>query len=226
MAATYTPKQRTALPFSQTRLIPLPSGTRVYAARPSVITLIRSGGFPTELTGMLWRLTNKDQDPADLVQSPEDLERIVQLIDTYIPHVQVQPEITLNPDTPTSLTPPPDDAPQEPWSGVVNIRDMTDPDKQFLFLYGQGLLDRLFADVPGVHAFDQFRAESERATAGPAGASVSSAPVADSGSGPAGPDGAEPGPGGDVPGAASGAGRPEGSPGTEPGTGTGPSRGE
>src|SRR3990167_6722708 len=96
-------------PFGRSTVLMLPSGVRVRARRPSIISLIASGGFPTELTGMVWKLANRDASVEDLVQNADDLIRMTQLINAYILNVLVSPKLSMSEET--ALVAPPEEQP-------------------------------------------------------------------------------------------------------------------
>ena len=177
-------------PFGRSTVLMLPSGVRVRARRPSIISLIASGGFPTELTGMVWKLANRDASVEDLVQNADDLIRMTQLINAYILNVLVSPKLSMSEET--ALVAPPEEQPQMPWAGVVNLADMEDVDKQFLFLYGQGLLSsEVLQGATGARSLETFRDGAVRVGSGSDGEAVRTETIEPDRVAPGGSGGAE-----------------------------------
>lgn len=123
----------TEIGFVQTVTLPQ-SKYKVRVRRPSLITLIASGGFPAELAAVVWKMYEGKND-GDLLQEPEGIMRMASLIEAYVPHVLVVPQVG-----PTSQI----DIDAEGFAiGSVAMLDLHDTDKRFLFFYGQGLLDAM-----------------------------------------------------------------------------------
>lgn len=182
---------RSKNPFAPA-LLTLPSTLRVHARRPSLMSLISAGGFPTELTGLVWQLASNEISPAQMVASPEELVRTCRLIDAFLAHVLVSPVV--QDDADTEITPPSTD--DEPATGHVRTADLPDTDKQYLFLYGTGMLRATpVAGAMEARTLETFRDESVRADAGSSGPAVQPASEPDSGAGPAGSAGPESGSG-------------------------------
>ncbi len=125
-------------PYGRRLTLSLPSGIKVKARRPSVLSLIASGGFPSELTLEVWKLVKKDLlDPDKIANDVESVMAWAKMIDAYVPHVLINPVLVTGADEDTVLVQADD---SELVTGKVNIRDITDIDKQTLFLFGQGVV--------------------------------------------------------------------------------------
>lgn len=116
-------------PIVQT--VTLPSGMKVKAKRPSVLSLITSAGFPQDLTLEVWKLIKKDKlDPDALGNDAASIQAWARLIEAYIPKVLVNPRVT----EVTQLVPV--EGVPGLMSGTWALEDIGDLDKQVLFLYG------------------------------------------------------------------------------------------
>jgi hypothetical protein len=151
----------------------LPSGHRVIVRRVSLVSLLWSGGFPTELTAAVWRMFQQAPD-AKPVDDPDTLRKMVGITEGVIPHVLVQPKIGET----TALETGADGV----LHGTVAIGDIPDLDKQWLLLFGQGLIrteeERAAGAEPGPEGF---RDEPVRPDPGSSSPAVRAAPVGDSG---------------------------------------------
>ena len=117
--------------FGQVHTLTLPSGAKVRVRRPSVLALVAAGGFPAELTIEVWKLLNKKVEPEEAIADPEALKRWALLIEKFVPHVLVDPKIAEE----TEVTTDSDGG----VHGTVRSEDISDFDKQYLFLYGNGV---------------------------------------------------------------------------------------
>ncbi len=153
--------------FGTARKLKLPSGAIVLARRPSTISLIASGGFPSELTALVWKHAQGGNDPEELAGDPEMLRKMAEMIDQYVPHVLVSP--TVGPVT-NIISEGADGV----LTGTVHIADMRDEDKRYLFFFGQALAGPLDAGKTEVTPSDlkSFRDESASGDAGHAGEAV------------------------------------------------------
>jgi hypothetical protein len=152
----------------------LPSGHRVIVRRVSLVSLLWSGGFPTELTAAVWRMFQQSADTKP-VDDPDQLRKMVGITEQVIPHVLVQPKIGET----TALEAGADGV----LHGTVAIGDIPDLDKQWLLLFGQGLIrtEEERAATGAEPGPEGFRDEPVRPDAGPGGAAVRAAPVGDGG---------------------------------------------
>ncbi len=117
--------------YGKTSIITLPSGYKIKARRPSVLSLISSGGFPAALTNDMWKLIEKEKiDSKAITESPEMIKQWAGMLDAYIQYVAVDPKIVAEGET--SLTEDDD----KTLHGRINIQDVEDFDKQYLFLFG------------------------------------------------------------------------------------------
>lgn len=183
-----------SLIWGRLHTVTLPSGSKVVARRVSLMSLLWAGGFPTELTAVVWSMFNAGIDVKQLSQEPDGLRRMVGLLEAVVPHVLVQPRVL----TPTqvadgAVTAIAVDA-EGVQQGTVALADILDVDKQWLFLFGQGLIrtgeERGESGAPA--GPEGFPAELVRADAGPGGAAVRPAPVPDPGAAAGEPAGAGP----------------------------------
>jgi hypothetical protein len=174
-------------PYGRQLTLTLPSGIKVRARRPSIMTLVASGGFPSELTVEVWKLIKKDAlDPDKIGDDAESIKSWTSLVDAYIPHVLINPSIVcdvLDKDgnvverRDTELT----EDEQGLVHGQVNIRDITDMDKNVVFLFGNNICasdEELAEGRRGVggaalaKALLEFRKDPARGDAGPGGEAV------------------------------------------------------
>src|SRR5262245_38401145 len=116
------------------RVVTLPlSRYKVRVRQPSLITLIATGGFPSELASVVWKMYEQNKDPAELSSDPAGIMQMANLIESYVPYVLVSPKIGAQ----TEMRADADGV----MSGTLAMLDIRDSDKRFLFFYGQGLLD-------------------------------------------------------------------------------------
>lgn len=138
---------------------------RVRARRPSLLTILASGGFPNELTAAAWRSQNGTVDFSG--ENPQLIRQLAQLIDAILSHVLVSPAVGLE----TRL----EEGPDGVAAGTVAVVDLPDVDKQFLFMWAQRLLPTPGEEAPP--ALDNFRDERARVDARSAGTAVQPATV-------------------------------------------------
>lgn len=116
------------------KVVTLPfSKYKVRLRRPSLITLIATGGFPTELASVVWKMYETNKNADELAKEPDGILHMASLMESYIPFVLVEPHVggatNLQLDAEGNMT------------GTWAMIDVSDSDKRFLFFYGQGLLD-------------------------------------------------------------------------------------
>ena len=181
-------------PYGRTLTLTLPSGIKVKARRPSVLSLIAAGGFPSELTVDVWKLVKKEKlDPDKIVEDPEGIVAWAKLIDAYVPHVLVDPRICTAPGELTELHEV--DGGDGLVTGQLNIRDVIDMDKQVVFLFGNdaAAADEELTDGVGgrvselADALRRFRVGPARGEAGRGGEEVRQEAVGVAEPGPAEP---------------------------------------
>ena len=162
-----------------TTILTLPSGLKVRAHRPSVFTLIASGGFPAELTEIVYEMTANPVKPEEMVRDPEKLRQFALLIDAFVPHVLVDPRVG-----PLSQNAPGEDG---VLTGTVSLIDMNDMDKLHLFLYGQGLIEGPVSEGGGTGSttLKSFRENESGVDVGRGGEAVRDTALASVGDGPA-----------------------------------------
>ncbi len=117
--------------FGLLHTLTLPSGAKVKAKRPSILTLIKDGGFPSELTIAVWRMMKREMDLDALGKDPDAFKQWAALIDAVTASVLVSPAVGEK----TDLTA--DEA--GVLCGTVLIGDIPDLDKQFIFLFGNAV---------------------------------------------------------------------------------------
>jgi hypothetical protein len=159
----------------------LPSGNKVRVRRPSVLSLIAAGGFPTDLTSEAWKLARKDMiDPDKMAADPEGVKSWAKLIDAFIPHVLADLQITGSGETKIEEA-------DGYMTGVMMSYDMNDMDKQVVFLFGTGVLpsdEEMKAKAReeiSAEALKEFRDERESVDAGHGGEAVRAEAVVDGG---------------------------------------------
>src|SRR5712691_6864358 len=120
--------------YGKIHTLTLPSGYKILARRPSVLSLISSGGFPSQMTQEVWKLIEKEKITVESVtESPEAIQQWAIMLNAYLPHVAVDPKI--QPGVPTNIVE--DD--NKMLHGVLAVEDVQDLDKQFIFLFGNGV---------------------------------------------------------------------------------------
>ena len=148
----------------ETLVLPF-SKAKVKVRQPSIVSILAAGGFPNELTTLVWSMYQQTFDPEQMVHDPESLKQMAVLVDTFVPYVLVQPKVITSGDTQLAVDP-------EGYTvGVVSIYDLPDLDKQFLFLYAQGLR-RADGSQAEEAKLSNFRDESEGTAAAPGSGDV------------------------------------------------------
>lgn len=165
----------------------LPSGVKVLARRPSIMSLIASGGFPDELTALVWRMGQEKTVASELSQTPEGIRQLATMIEAFLPYVLMSPKV--GPVTATELG---DDG---VLTGTIERMDIDDGDKNWLFLFGQGVIltqEERQAAPKTLTAADlgRFRTELQSSQLGQSGEAVQSTAVEVGGTGPEQPAGA------------------------------------
>jgi len=170
--------------FGQAVVVTLPSTDKVRAKKPSMVTMFTSGLFPNDVTTYAIRLYNKqvsEQSPSQLSETdPEAAKTMLKLIDIFVPKILIEPRVVEGEGAVTAVEVGEDGV----QKGTVKLEDIPDPDKQYLFLWGQGLLpddaNRIPARAeapPAAAEVAPFRGGDERPDAGPTSAEVSPAAV-------------------------------------------------
>lgn len=103
-------------------ILELPSGKRIRAIRPSLLTLIGSGVFPNSLLTIARKVMEGQVEP-DI--DPEDLPGLTKVMDITAASAFLEPKCVY--DVPPSETP----------KGCINVAWVTDDDKQFLMMWTQ-----------------------------------------------------------------------------------------
>lgn len=161
---TLPPTKKKRFGATNTLLLPI-SGDKVTVRRPSMFSLVASGGLPGELTTLVWKLFGeKKLTLATVLEDGQDVKNFALLVEKFLPHVLVDPKIADVSDCEVNG--------DGLLSGAIALMDISDIDKNHLFLYGVGVLRGI--DEPEVIAADlaTFREESERNNDGHDGTTV------------------------------------------------------
>ena len=150
-----------------TLILPM-SKAKVLVRRPSMFSLVKSGGLPGELTSLVWKLFGDSNGVslASVLEEPgPEVEKFAILVEKFIPHVLVS--VTVG-----DVTDAEEDE-QGVTRGTIAMIDIPDIDKNHLFLYGVGVLKGL-DEIGEVVAADleAFRARAARTDGGPSGEEV------------------------------------------------------
>jgi hypothetical protein len=149
------------------------SGYNVLVRRISNFTLLASGGFPSDLTSLVWRLSQSEGENALDSALREDntaLSRVAALVDKIVPHALVSPKV--GPETRDltladyKVTGFDEEESVKILSGVIALVDLQDLDKNAIFLYAQGMMGGPVTDLA------PFREDGQRPVAGPSGETV------------------------------------------------------
>jgi hypothetical protein len=125
-------------PFQSQHTVVLPvSGARVRVRRPSLMTMVTVSGLPTELTSLAMKVAN-GQRVLESGDEPDIIKANFAAIEAYIPFVLVDLKVTKDGPTDVHLENHTTDG--AIWVGTVNLADLPDIDKQYLFMYGRHLV--------------------------------------------------------------------------------------
>lgn len=176
---------------TQPHTVTLPSGYKAKAYRPSTFSLISSGGFPSELSSIVWALFNAEKKPADFLADPDALKRYALMLDTFTPHVLLDPVIIKDGESDCTVNA------DKMMHGTLLISEVPDADKQWLTFFGMGMhksdeeleaaqkeageRTAKTAGEASVEDLTSFRDESTRDDAGQSSGEVREAPVGDRG---------------------------------------------
>lgn len=123
-------------PFKNIHTVTLPvSGARVRCRKPSLMTMVATGGLPSELTGMALNIA-ENKPVLSTGTSIEDVKRTFETVEAFIPYVLV--DIKLVREGESKLQTMGDDIDGNYWGGTLNYADLQDVDKQYIFLVGRG----------------------------------------------------------------------------------------
>jgi len=160
----------------------LPSGNKVRVRRPSVLSLIAAGGFPNELTNEAWKLARKEMiDPEKLQSDPQGIQLWAALIGAFVPHVCLDLKVVQAAVGGTKV-----DVVDGLMTGVIEGNDLSDMDKQVIFLFGTDVLpsDEEQAEARrevSAESLKEFRDGGQGADAGHGGEEVRAEAVVDAG---------------------------------------------
>lgn len=111
----------------------LPSGNKVKVRRPSLLTLIRTGQLPSTLVAAVWKVFGQAEGPASMMQSGDDVQMMIGMMDATIKSILVSPSVT---DEPSDVAV--DE--QGYTTGHVNINDIPDMDKTTMFGFATAMV--------------------------------------------------------------------------------------
>jgi len=169
----------TAPVYGRPHLVTLPSGIKMLARRPSIVSLISSDGFPDELTTLVWRMGEEKNVVSELMRTKEGIRQLASMMEAYLPFILISPKITS--ETATEV------GPDGVLTGTIASMDLVDEDKNWLFLFGQGLIltpeERQVGPTVAAADLARFREGLKSDVPGQSGAAVQSAAVDASGVG-------------------------------------------
>ncbi len=121
--------------FGRVHTLTLPTGVKVRARRPSITSLVRSGGFPVDLASYAFRLFSEPGGTAAIRgEDPAGLQRFADMIEQYLPYVLVSPKVATGENPASQVETGPDG-----WEvGTVALGDIQDDDKMKLVMFGVG----------------------------------------------------------------------------------------
>lgn len=153
--------------------IVLPSGYIVTARKVSMYSLIAAGVFPNELTAIAMQVADKKDGTEKLLASvtddPEGLKKFAGMVDILLLEVLVDPVASLDKDVRTACEVTADNQ----LTGTINLRELDDDDKQYLFLWTQRPRRAPRREVE--RNLDTFRDGTTRPAAGSGGEAVRAA---------------------------------------------------
>jgi hypothetical protein len=153
--------------------IVLPSGYIVKVRKVSMYSLIAAGVFPNELTSIAMQVADKKDGTEKLLTSvtedPEGLKKFAGMVDILLLEVLVDPVGTMDKDVRTACEITADNQ----LTGIINLRELDDDDKQYLFIWTQRPRRALRREVEA--NLDTFRDGAERPAAGSGGEAVRAA---------------------------------------------------
>jgi hypothetical protein len=179
-----TPPRRKKFGGLNTLLLPM-SKVKVLVRRPSMFSLVASGGLPGELTSLVWRLFGNDGTVTlgtMLEEGSPEVKNFSMLVEKLLPHVLVSVKVADESDC--------EEDDQGVLRGNIALIDIPDIDKNHIFLYAVGVLKGR-DEIGEVVAADleAFRDRAARGDAGHDVQEVQPAPVLAGGDEPAGPAG-------------------------------------
>jgi len=163
--------------FGRINTLKLPmSEVKVLARRPSIFSLVASGGVPGELTSLVWKLFGQDRVSLSTVleESSPEVKNFSELVEKMVPHILTSVKIGDVSDC--------EEDDQGILRGTLALIDLPDIDKNHIFLYGIGVLRALDERAEVVAAdLEAFRDGAKRDNAGPVGEAVRTEAVEPSG---------------------------------------------
>lgn len=157
-------------------------GVKVKVRRPSVFSLVASGGLPGELTSIIWKIFGgKENSLGSILQEGKQVTDFSRLVEKFFPHVLVDVKVTGESNCFVD--------PDGYLNGTINALDIPDVDKNHLFLYGVGITrgldeqERIAEEVVAAD-LETFRGEPTRPDAGSGSDEVQPATVEPSGDQP------------------------------------------
>jgi len=160
--------------YAAAQTLTLPSGKKVLVRRPSVTSLLASGGFPTGLTSAALKILveKRLEKPTaqEEAEDPESVQKWAAMLDSFLPRVLVQPKVGPQTDIAEDET--------GLLSGTIAVTDILDFDKQVIFYFGTGLyrsdeeIEASKAKEATVETLKPFPGGAERVDAGPGSEAV------------------------------------------------------
>ena len=149
-------------PFKPVQILTLPiSKQKIRARRFSLMTTVIKTGLPAELTSVVLRAYSGEEN---LLGTPENdltkMRALMEIVEEIVPLFLVN--LTVGESTNTEL-----DA-DGCLTGVVNMADLPDLDKQYIYMYGRYLVDpeRVKGEAT-TESLDTFRDRTGSADGGP-----------------------------------------------------------
>lgn len=174
--------------FGRPHVLTLPiSGYKIRVRRPSLFTLVNAGAFPDDLAASVWTMSKRgfqlssNGPEAEGETDPHKFGEFARVIEVYIPHVLVDPKASATSDVRLDA--------EGCLTGLLDVAELDDVDKQRLFFFGQGIMlsddemvekaARISAAAAEVTSADvrPFRDGAARGDGGPGGEALRAAAV-------------------------------------------------
>lgn len=165
--------------FGRPHVLTLPiSGYKIRVRRPSLFTLVTAGAFPDDLAATVWTMSKRgfqlsNNGGPEGETDPQKFGEFARVIEVYIPHVLVDPKASAASDVRLDA--------EGCLTGLLDVAELDDVDKQRLFFFGQGIMlsdDEMVEKVARISAAAQevtsadvrpFRDGAARGDGGPGG---------------------------------------------------------
>lgn len=156
-------------PFKPVQILMLPiSKQKIRAKRFSLMTTIVKTGLPAELTSTVMRAYAGEENllatpAADVVKMQSLMEIVEQMVPLFLVNLTIADETNTELDADGCLV------------GALNMGDLPDLDKQYIYMFGRYLLDPDKAMEATAEALKSFRDTTGRADDGSGGETLRSA---------------------------------------------------